>query len=110
MTTTATTTPNAGSLTTVELDHPIKRGETEIRTVQLRKPKAGELRGISLSDLFDMKVDAVLTTIPRVSTPTLTTYEVNQLEASDLAKFCIRLVATLLPDNVQMEVEHLGLN
>ena len=38
-------TPNTGAastLTTIELDHPVIRGETEIRTVQIRKPKAGD--------------------------------------------------------------------
>ena len=37
-------------LKTVKLETPIKRGETEITVVKLRKPKAGELRGLSLSD------------------------------------------------------------
>ncbi len=106
-------TPNTGAastLTTIELDHPVIRGETEIRTVQIRKPKAGDLRGLSLSDLFDMKTDTVLTVIPRVSIPTLTTHEASQLEVSDLFKFSVRLVAVLLPEESQQEVVSLGLN
>lgn len=105
-----TITSTAGALTTIELDHPVIRGETEIRTVQIRKPKAGDLRGLSLSDLFDMKTDTVLAVIPRVSTPTLTTHEANQLELSDLFKFSVRLVAVLLPEESQQEVVNLGLN
>jgi hypothetical protein len=57
-----------------------------------------------------MKADAVLTMIPRVSSPTLTATEVNQLEASDFAKFAVRLVASLLPQESQQEVASLGLN
>lgn len=105
-----TITSTAGALTTIELDHPVIRGETEIRTVQIRKPKAGDLRGLSLSDLFDMKTDTVLAVIPRVSTPTLTTHEASQLELSDLFKFSVRLVAVLLPEESQQEVVNLGLN
>lgn len=108
--TTNTTAGKAGSLTTVELDHPITRGETEIRSVQIRKPKAGDLRGVSLSDLFDMKADTVMAVLPRVSTPTLAPHEINQLEVSDLFKFSVRLVAVLLPEEAQQEVTQLGLN
>ena len=105
--TTNTTAGKAGSLTTVELDHPITRGETEIRSVQIRKPKAGDLRGVSLSELFDMKADTVM---PRISNPTLTPHEINQLEVADLFKFSVRLVAVLLPAEAQQEVTQLGLN
>ena len=108
--TTNTAAGNASSLTTVELDNPITRGETEIRSVQLRKPKAGDLRGLSLSELFDMKADTVMAVLPRISTPTLTGHEINQLEVSDLFKFSVRLTALLLPEEAQQEVTQLGLN
>ena len=80
------TTTQPSALTTVELDQPIRRGESELKSIQIRKPKAGELRGVSLSDLFDMKADAVLTMIPRVSSPTLTATEVNQKVGPQQAK------------------------
>ena len=54
--TTNTTAGKAGSLTTVELDHPITRGETEIRSVQLRKPKA-DTRGADDLDDYDYGED-----------------------------------------------------
>ena len=102
------TTPT--TLTTVELDNPITRGKTEVRSVQLRKPKAGDLRGVSLSELFDMKVDTVMAVLPRISSPTLTPHEISQLEVSDLFKFSVRLTALLLPEEAQQEVTQLGLN
>jgi hypothetical protein len=78
--------------------------------VQIRKPKAGDLRGVSLSELFDMKADTVMAVLPRISNPTLTPHEINQLEVSDLFKFSVRLVAVLLPEEAQQEVTQLGLN
>lgn len=46
---------------TVRLETPIRRGNNNITQVTLRKPTAGELRGISLAELLQMKVDALQT-------------------------------------------------
>lgn len=40
----------------IELDQPIKRGDTEITSVTIRKPKSGELRGVRLQVLLEMDV------------------------------------------------------
>ncbi|MDF9433014.1 phage tail assembly protein [Chromohalobacter israelensis] len=72
--------------TTVELDTPIKRGETEISEVTLRKPSAGELRGVNLSDVLQMQTDALMTLIPRLSTPSLTAPEVRHMDPADLVQ------------------------
>lgn len=69
---------------TVILDYPIQRGEQVISTVKLRKPNAGELRGIKLVDLLQMDVSAVATLLPRITEPTLTTADVNKLDPADL--------------------------
>ena len=42
---------------TVQLDTPIKRGDGHITSVTLRKPNSGELRGVSLAELLQMKVN-----------------------------------------------------
>ncbi len=68
----------------ITLDHPIKRGDTEITSIDLRKPRAGELRGVSLYDLVRMDVAAVQTVLPRISTPTLTRPEVDAMDPADL--------------------------
>ena len=44
---------------TVTLETPIKRGDKEITEIQVRKPKAGELRGVSLSALMQMDVNEI---------------------------------------------------
>jgi len=71
---------------TITLDEPIKRGNNEIKSFSLRKPSAGELRGVSLTDLLQMDVTALITVVPRISTPTLTGHEVGAMDPADLFK------------------------
>lgn len=69
---------------TVDLDTPIVRGEQTISRVTLRKPAAGELRGIALADLLRLEVGSLHTLLPRITTPTLTTQDVAKLDPCDL--------------------------
>ncbi|OFU98026.1 phage tail protein [Stenotrophomonas sp. HMSC10F07] len=69
---------------TVTLDYPIQRGEQVISAVKLRKPNAGELRGIKLADLLQIDVSAMAALLPRITEPTLTTADVNKLDPADL--------------------------
>jgi Phage tail protein E. len=69
---------------TVTLDGPIQRGETTIDELKLRKPRSGELRGLSLVDLGQLKVDSLTKLLPRISMPTLTEAEVGNMEPADL--------------------------
>lgn len=68
----------------VALDSPIQRGETSIAALQLRKPRTGELRGLSLVDLGQLKVDALTKILPRITVPPLTEAEVGNMEPADL--------------------------
>lgn len=54
--TTATQQP-----TPIDLDRPIPRGEGHINSITLRKPDAGALRGLVLSDLLRMEAAAATT-------------------------------------------------
>ena len=78
--------PDKKKFITVPLEEPIVRGETSIEKVTLRKPGAGELRGLSLSDLITSDISAVLTVIPRISDPSLTQDEADNLDPADLAQ------------------------
>lgn len=69
---------------TVALDTPIERGEQKIDSLQLRKPKSGELRGLSLVDLGQLKVDAITKVLPRISTPPISEAEAANLDPADL--------------------------
>lgn len=70
----------------IELDQPIKRGDADITHVTLRKPMAGELRGIKLVDLLHLDVGALQTVLPRITSPSLTTAEVAGLDPADLTE------------------------
>ena len=69
---------------TITLDTPIKRGETEITSIEIRKPGAGELRGISLRSLMNFETDAIMSVLPRITAPSLTAHEVQMMDPADL--------------------------
>ncbi|MBR8114443.1 phage tail assembly protein [Burkholderia cenocepacia] len=92
--TTASTVARPG---VVVLDTPIKRGEQEITEVTLRKPAAGELRGTSLNALVNLDVDALGKVLPRISSPMLTEFDVQQLDPADLVQLGVAFASFLLP-------------
>lgn len=74
---------------TVTLNTPIIRGETSLEKVNIRKPKAGELRGgITLQDILTTDATAMLKLIPRVTDPPLRAEEADNLEPDDFAEIC----------------------
>lgn len=75
------------------LDCPIQRGETEIKEVTLRKPLAGQLRGIKLTELLNLDVGSVQQVLPRISTPSLQPHEIAQLDPADLAELGVKVAA-----------------
>ena len=68
----------------IKLDAPIQRGDTTIDQITIRKPNAGELRGVSLIELAQINVTALQTVIPRISNPILTVHDVAKLDIADL--------------------------
>lgn len=84
----------------VELDTPILRGKTEITSVTVRKPQSGALRGTRLQALLDMDVNALITVLPRITTPALTTAEINEMDPADLVSLSVEVVTFLLKKSV----------
>lgn len=78
------------------LEEPIRRGEQEIKSVTLRKPKAGELRGISLTSLGELDVSALQKVLPRITQPSLTEAEVAGLELADITAMGMAVASFLL--------------
>lgn len=70
----------------ITLSKPIQRGDQRIEELHLRKPKAGELRGLSLQDVITSDIGALLTLIPRISNPPLTGPEAADLDPADLTE------------------------
>lgn len=71
-------------MTTIHLDTPIQREGQTIDKLDLRKPAAGELRGLSLLALLQMDVEAIATLLPRISTPMVTKPEALGMDPADL--------------------------
>lgn len=91
--------------TTIPLDTPIKRGETTIGSVELRKPNAGELRGISLINLLQMDVDSLIKVLPRITTPSLTAIEAASLDPADLVQMGAAVSSFLVSKGVMAAAE-----
>lgn len=96
---------NAHVTDPITLDEPIKRGEQTIDSITLRKPKSGELRGVSLADVLQMQTDALITLIPRLSTPSLTAPEVRQMDPADLVQCGGEIAGFLLTKRAKGEIE-----
>lgn len=81
---------------TITLDTPIVRGETQITTIVLRKPASGELRGVSLIDLAQMDVLSLRKVLPRITTPSLTDFEIGRMDPADLLQCGVAVGSFLL--------------
>ena len=82
----------AARIETVALEQPIARGDQEIATIQLRKPAAGEMRGISLTQLLNMQTEVLFELLPRITVPPLTAPEVEAMDVADLTA-CAMVIA-----------------
>lgn len=80
----------------IELEVPVQRGSQTITHVQLRRPKAGELRGLSVSALMQLDVSAVMKLLPRITQPTLLEHEINNLDPVDLVNLSQEVVDFLV--------------
>lgn len=84
----------------IPLETPILRGETSIAAITLRKPAAGELRGVVLSDLIRMESTAVMTVLPRITDPALTAPELASMDPADLMACAMEISSFLLPKSL----------
>lgn len=72
--------------TRVTLQKPIERASREMESVArlyLREPKAGDLRGIKLTDLLVMDAAALLPLLERIAMPRLAPAELQKLGYAD---------------------------
>lgn len=100
------TVPNADaapavSPNTIVLDTPLLRGTTQITEITLRKPNAGELRGLSLQRLHQADTDEILKLLPRITAPSLTPPECAQLDPADLSEAGGHIISFLLKKSVR---------
>lgn len=96
----------SGNTSVVTLDQPIARGDQRITHVTLRRPKAGELRGIDLAALLQQADYAALEILlPRISSPTLTRADVADLDPSDLVQFTTAVMIFFAPRAAVAELQ-----
>ncbi|MDO6525430.1 phage tail assembly protein [Motilimonas sp. 1_MG-2023] len=86
---------------TITLDTPVIRKGGDVTTITLRKPKAGELRGLNLTDILQMDVNALGKLLPRISNPTLTEQEVQNLDPADLVQLGGEVAGFLVPKRMK---------
>lgn len=89
----------------VELDTPLKRGKTTVTEIQVRKPKSGALRGVSLADVLQMDVQALTKVLPRITEPALTEPELRDMDPADLVQLGGVVSNFLLPRRMKAEAE-----
>ena len=87
----------------ITLDTPLQRSGDVVTTVTLRKPTAGELRGVHLTDLLQMDVSALQVVLPRITTPALTKVDVAALDPADLLQMATEVAGFLLPRAARQE-------
>ena len=88
---------------TVDLDSPLYMGNLEIKSLELQKPNVLALQGVKIADLLQGDVSAICKLIPKISTPTLTQTQINQLEPSDIAQIGGVIMLFLQPKSARAE-------
>lgn len=91
----------------IVLAEPIVRGAETITSIQLRKPKAGELRGLSIQELMQARTSAVLNLLPRITIPPITQAEADALEPEDLAECASEIVDFFMSATDRAKMEEL---
>ena len=78
---------NSTEPTKITLTHGVKIGNELVNDFEIRKPKAGELRGLKIFELVSMDVEALMVLLPRITSPAITRAQIYELDPSDILKF-----------------------
>ncbi len=87
----------------VELEKPFIRGEQRFTTIQLRKPNVGTLRNLSLQDVLKWEVNATNILLTRITLPTLSLNELNEMDVSDYTSLAVELTNFLVSAKVKSQ-------
>lgn len=71
-------------MTITKLTKPLIFGETTITELSLRRPTAGDLRGIKMQAIGELEVDTILKLAQRLSTTPLAPTTLDDLDSADL--------------------------
>lgn len=76
----------------IPLVEPLTIGGKEVTSIRLRRPQPGETRGLSLTQLLQMNVDAMMAVLPRISEPPLDRGTLATMDLSDFAELAGQVV------------------
>lgn len=99
------TTVNGRKCATVMLQEPVKRGDTLIASIQLMKPRTADLRGLLIPDVLQMDVDTLAKLLPRITVPTLTKPDIDNLDPADLVACAMGVAGFLVPTSVMDQAQ-----
>lgn len=97
----STDTPAVTSTERVDLDAPLRRGDQTIARIDIRKPLAGALRGVTLVDVINLDVLALTKVLPRISEPALTDAEIRTMDPADLVQLGTAVAGFLVPKSAK---------
>lgn len=80
----------------IKLFDTIKRGETTIDSITLRRPNARDLAGLTLQGVVRGDVASIQALAPRISSPILTPHEAQALDPSDLMAIAAVVIEQLV--------------
>lgn len=89
----------------VTLEAPIKIGGTDVTEITVHKPNVRALKGVNLQELYQSNVDAVLTVLPKCTTPQLIPALHDQIDPVDLAQLAGSVIYFLVPKSQRAEME-----
>ncbi len=81
----------------VQLQSPIVRKGEAITTLQIMRPRVGDMRGLLLAEILQMKVETIAKLLPRITVPSIIQAEVEDLDPADLVALSIEVAAFLAP-------------
>ncbi|WBX38984.1 phage tail assembly protein [Acinetobacter schindleri] len=98
-------TPNP-DIQIVDLDEPIKIGDTEFTQIEVRKPSVPALRKIRISEILNGDVNSICTILPLCTTPTLSQGLLNSgaVEPADIVQLGAAVIYFLQPKSVRAEL------
>lgn len=91
-----TETIKSPNVKTVQLENPIIRTGQTITTIGLGKPNVGTLRNLSLQDVLKWDISATNVVFTRISQPSLTIDELNNMDIGDYTSLCVELTDFLV--------------
>ncbi len=90
---------------TVILSTAITVDGKDVTEVQLRQPKAGELRGLKITEVLQMDVNAMMALLPRITTPTIIDSQISALSPADLTSLASEAVLFFVSPSKLKEIQ-----